>query len=75
MSPELAAYPAAGTSLLDICLCKLEPEASMPTNLTMDDDLLERARKISGLASERATVNEALKEFIARHCDLKVFPV
>jgi len=47
----------------------------MPTNLTMDDDLLERARKISGLASERATVNEALKEFIARHCDLKVFPV
>ena len=38
----------------------------MPTNLAIDDALLERALKVGGLSSKRATVNEALKEFIAR---------
>jgi Arc/MetJ family transcription regulator len=38
----------------------------MPTNLAIDDVLLERALHIGGLASKRATVNEALREFIAR---------
>ena len=38
----------------------------MPTNLAIDDNLLEKALKIGGLPSKRATVNEALREFIAR---------
>lgn len=38
----------------------------MATNLAIDDALLERALKIGRLPSKRATVNEALKEFIAR---------
>lgn len=38
----------------------------MPTNLAIDDELLETALHMSGLPSKRATVNEALREFIAR---------
>ncbi len=38
----------------------------MPTNLAIDDALLEKALRIGGLPSKRATVDEALKEFIAR---------
>jgi Arc/MetJ family transcription regulator len=38
----------------------------MPTNLAIDDALLARALRAGGLSSKRATVNEALKEFIAR---------
>lgn len=43
----------------------------MPTNLAIDDDLLDRALKIGRLPSKRATVNEALKEFIARRKRMK----
>lgn len=38
----------------------------MPTNLAIDDALLERALALGGMPSKRATVNEALREFIAR---------
>lgn len=38
----------------------------MPTNLAIDDDLLEQARSIGGYRTKRETVNEALREFIAR---------
>jgi Arc/MetJ family transcription regulator len=38
----------------------------MPTNLAIDDDLLEQARHIGGYRTKRETVNEALREFIAR---------
>jgi Arc/MetJ family transcription regulator len=38
----------------------------MPTNLAIDDDLLERALQLGGMPSKRATVNEALREFIER---------
>jgi Arc/MetJ family transcription regulator len=38
----------------------------MPTNLAIDDELLEQALAIGGLPSKRATVDEALREFIAR---------
>lgn len=38
----------------------------MATNLAIDDALLARALRVGGLPSKRATVNEALKEFIAR---------
>lgn len=38
----------------------------MATNLAIDDDLLKEAQLIGKLATKKATVNEALKEFIAR---------
>ena len=38
----------------------------MPTNLAIDDALLEQALTIGGHRTKRATVNEALREFIQR---------
>lgn len=44
-------------------MCRLH---GVPTNLAIDDALLDRALKVGGLRSKRATVDEALREFIAR---------
>jgi Arc/MetJ family transcription regulator len=38
----------------------------MPTNLAIDDELLDEALRLGGHATKRATVNEALSEYIAR---------
>lgn len=38
----------------------------MPTNLAIDDDLLNEAQQIGGHATKRATVNHALAEYIKR---------
>jgi Arc/MetJ family transcription regulator len=38
----------------------------MPTNLAIDDQLLEQARSVGGYRTKRETVNEALREFIER---------
>jgi Arc/MetJ family transcription regulator len=38
----------------------------MPTNLAIDDKLLEEALKIGELKTKRETVNVALKEYIQR---------
>ena len=38
----------------------------MATNLSIDPDLLERAREVSGEKTKRAAVTQALEEFIAR---------
>jgi Arc/MetJ family transcription regulator len=38
----------------------------MATNLAIDDRLLEEARKIGGQKTKRATVTEALHEYIQR---------
>jgi hypothetical protein len=35
----------------------------MPTNLTIDDKLLDEALSIGGYKTKRETVNEALREF------------
>ena len=37
----------------------------MPTNLSIDPELLERALELSGERTKKATVNKALLEFIA----------
>jgi Arc/MetJ family transcription regulator len=44
----------------------------MPTNLAIDDDLLEQALTIGGHRTKRATVNEALREFIQRRQRLEL---
>ncbi|MEP6779244.1 MAG: type II toxin-antitoxin system VapB family antitoxin [Gemmatimonadaceae bacterium] len=36
----------------------------MPTNLAIDDDLLEKALQVGGHKTKKATVNEALREYI-----------
>ena len=38
----------------------------MATNLAIDQDLLERAVKVSGERTKKAVVTKALQEFIAR---------
>jgi len=38
----------------------------MPTNLAIDEQLLEDALKIGGQPTKKATVNEALREYIQR---------
>lgn len=38
----------------------------MPTNLAIDDDLLDEALKLGGRRSKRETVNEALAEYVQR---------
>ncbi len=38
----------------------------MATNLAIDDQLLSEAQEIAGLKTKKATVNEALREFIQR---------
>ena len=38
----------------------------MPTNLDIDEKLLEEALKIGGQRTKKNTVNEALKEYIQR---------
>jgi Arc/MetJ family transcription regulator len=43
----------------------------MPTNLAIDDELLENAREIGGKKTKRETVNEALREYIERRKRIK----
>ncbi|MFZ0889987.1 MAG: type II toxin-antitoxin system VapB family antitoxin [Candidatus Binataceae bacterium] len=38
----------------------------MPTNLAIDDRLLEEARRAGGHRTKKATVTEALEEYIRR---------
>jgi Arc/MetJ family transcription regulator len=44
----------------------------VPTNLALDDRLLEEAVKIGGKATKRAAVTEALQEYIARRKQVRV---
>lgn len=44
----------------------------MPTNLAIDDNLLEAAKKISKHKTKKAVVNEALHEYIQRRKQLQV---
>ena len=44
----------------------------MPTNLAIDDALIEEARRIGGHRTKKSTVNEALKEYITRRRQLQI---
>lgn len=44
-------------------MCRL---LCMPTNLAIDDRLLEQALKVGKHVTKRETVNEALREYIRR---------
>lgn len=44
----------------------------MPSNLAIDDELLEEALRIGGHRTKKATVNEALKEYVQRRKQLGI---
>jgi Arc/MetJ family transcription regulator len=44
----------------------------MPTNLAIDDRLLEEALAVGGHATKKATVTEALEEYIQRRRQRRV---
>jgi len=44
----------------------------MATNLAIDEELLAEAKRIGNLKTKKATVNEALREFIQRRKQLKI---
>ena len=44
----------------------------MPTNLAINDVLLQEALEISGLKTKKDTVNLALKEFVNRRRQLEI---
>jgi Arc/MetJ family transcription regulator len=46
--------------------------AHMATNLAIDDGLLNEAQKIGGLGTKKATVTQALEEFIERRKQTKI---
>ena len=47
-------------------------EDQMPTNLAIDDRLLEEAQKVGGHKTKRETVNAALDEYIAHRKQLGI---
>jgi Arc/MetJ family transcription regulator len=44
----------------------------MPTNLAIDDNLIEQAKIIGGHKTKKAVVTEALEEYIQRRKQLQV---
>jgi Arc/MetJ family transcription regulator len=44
----------------------------MPSNLAIDDELLEEALRVGGYRTKRQTVNEALREFVQRRQRLEL---
>jgi Arc/MetJ family transcription regulator len=44
----------------------------MPTNLAIDDRLLEEAQRIGGHRTKKATVTEALEEYIQRRKQARI---
>lgn len=38
----------------------------MPTNLSIDPDLLDEALQLGGLKTKKETVNQALREYVQR---------
>ncbi|MGA8074850.1 MAG: type II toxin-antitoxin system VapB family antitoxin [Candidatus Acidiferrales bacterium] len=47
----------------------------MPTNLAIDDRLLEEAQKVGRHRTKRETVNAALEEYIQRRRQLEIVPL
>ena len=47
----------------------------MPTNLAIDDELLEEALRVGGHRTKKDTVNEALHEYIQRRHQAKIVEI
>ena len=44
----------------------------MPTNLALDDKLIEEARRVGGHKSKKSAVTAALEEYVRRHKQLEI---
>ena len=44
----------------------------MPTNLAIDDKLIEEARRLGKQKTKKAVVTEALEEYIQRHKQVRI---
>jgi Arc/MetJ family transcription regulator len=44
----------------------------MPSDLTIDDDLLAEAHRLSGLTKPEDTIQQALREYVQRREQLKI---
>lgn len=49
--------------------------SEMPTNLALDDDLVDEAKRLGNHRSKREAVNEALAEYVARRKRRRVLDV
>lgn len=47
----------------------------MPTNLNLDDDLVEQAFRLSGKKTKREAVNEALQEYVQSRMQKNILEV
>jgi Arc/MetJ family transcription regulator len=47
----------------------------MPTNLALDDKLVEEVKRLGGHATKRAAVNEALLEYVTRRKQKKILEI
>jgi len=47
----------------------------MPTNLALDDKLVEEVKRLGGHPSKRAAVNEALQEYVTRRKQKKILGI
>ncbi len=53
------------------CAHLCEP-SHMATNIQLDEDLISEAQKLGGHASKRATVDDALREYVQRRKQLEI---
>jgi hypothetical protein len=49
-----------------------EGTSSMATNLAIDDNLIEEARRLGKLKTKKAAINEALLEYVQRHRQMEM---
>jgi hypothetical protein len=47
-------------------------DPAMPTNLALDDKLIDEARRIGGHATKKEAVNAALDEYVRRRKQMKI---
>lgn len=52
---------------------QLKKDINMATNLAIDDNLIEDARKIGRQKTKKAVVTEALKEYIEKRKQMEIF--
>ena len=47
----------------------------MPTNLALDDKLVQEVKRLGGHSTKRAAVNEALQEYVTRRKQKKILEI
>jgi len=58
-------------SFIDLC-ARLCDQSHMATNIQLDEDLISEAQKLGNHSSKRATVEDALREYVQRRKQMEV---